>query len=451
MGRLFGTDGIRGIANADLTAELAQSVGRAVSTVLSDGGHRRLSVLLGCDTRASSNMLCASVAAGLCSVGSDAVFMGVVPTPAIAYLVKKYRADAGIMITASHNSAEYNGIKIIRGDGFKLPDPLEDRIESIVLDRVLTPTFPTGAGVGDVNFSFNAVDDYVEHLRQTSEGDLSGLSFAIDCANGAASRTAKRLFESLGVRCHMLSDVPDGSNINRACGSVHMERLSEYVAANKLDGGFAFDGDADRCLFCDENGNLLSGDVIMAILALDLRERGLLQNFTVVGTVMTNLGFMKFCRDHGLFFSSTKVGDRFVLEEMLLKGYSFGGEQSGHIIIRNYATTGDGQLTAVQMLGAMKRAGKPLSELATVMTVFPQAYINIPVSPEGKLSFYTDPDISAAVSASESRLGASGRVLVRPSGTEALIRVMVDAEDEARAHAEANAIAAVIREKLPSK
>ena len=450
MGRLFGTDGVRGVANQTLTRELAMDIGAAAAMVLSGINARRRPVfVIGMDTRISSDMLALSAASGLCSVGADVIMLGTVPTPAVAFLVGKYKADAGIMISASHNPAEYNGIKLFSGDGTKLPDELEERIEAIVLDRAAPIPRPLGAGVGKVTYmNDRAPKDYVDHLRSTVAFSLDGLNIAVDCANGSASVSAQLLFESLGAKVHMLSCEPDGMNINDNCGSTHMETLTQYVIDNHLDAGIAFDGDADRCLCVDENGRQIDGDMIMAICALDMKKRGMLARNTVVGTIMTNLGFIKFCEHEGIHFAATKVGDRYVLEEMLLEDYYFGGEQSGHVIFRHFATTGDGQLTAIQLLSLMRREGKPLSQLADVMTRYPQCMINVRVSPEGKLAFYTDPDVKAAIDDAKSQLGTEGRIVVRTSGTEPLIRVMVEVSDDDKIHAVAQSVADTIKRTL---
>lgn len=450
MGRLFGTDGVRGVANQTLTRELAMDIGAAAAMVLSGINARRRPVfVIGMDTRISSDMLALSAASGLCSVGADVIMLGTVPTPAVAFLVGKYKADAGIMISASHNPAEYNGIKLFSGDGTKLPDELEERIEAIVLDRAAPIPRPLGAGVGKVTYmNDRAPKDYVDHLRSTVAFSLDGLNIAVDCANGSASVSAQLLFESLGAKVHMLSCEPDGMNINDNCGSTHMETLTQYVIDNHLDAGIAFDGDADRCLCVDENGRQIDGDMIMAICALDMKKRGMLARNTVVGTIMTNLGFIKFCEREGIHFAATKVGDRYVLEEMLLEDYYFGGEQSGHVIFRHFATTGDGQLTAIQLLSLMRREGKPLSQLADVMTRYPQCMINVRVSPEGKLAFYTDPDVKAATEEAKRLLGTEGRIVVRTSGTEPLIRVMVEGSDDEKIHAVAQSVADTIKRTL---
>ncbi|MBQ0011036.1 MAG: phosphoglucosamine mutase [Ruminococcus sp.] len=448
MGRLFGTDGVRGVANSELTPETALAIGRAAATVLTDGCRRRPVFVVGCDTRISSDMLAGALSAGLCSVGADVIFLGTISTPAVAYLIGLYKADAGIMISASHNPSEFNGIKVFGGNGHKLPDELEERIESLILDGKADYPAPVGDGVGKITFASEAATDYIAHLKSTVLYAPSEMRVAVDCANGSASVTAKRLFADLGVQADILFDHPNGTNINESCGSTHMEALSAYVTEHKLDCGIAFDGDADRCLFVDENGNLTDGDMLMAICSLDLKERGRLNRNTVVGTVMTNFGFGKFCEENGLRFASTKVGDRFVLEEMLLEDYSFGGEQSGHIIFRDFATTGDGQLTAVQVLSLMKRKGKKLSELSGVMTRYPQVTLNIRTTADGKIRFYTDGEITKAIESAKEQLDSHGRILVRPSGTEPLIRVMVESMDTEEMQTVADRVAAVIRDRV---
>ena len=451
MGRLFGTDGVRGIANTELTCERALEIGRAAAEVLTDGCRRRPLFVVGSDTRTSSDMLSCAVMAGICSMGADVISLGVVPTPAVAYLVGKYKADAGVMISASHNPSEFNGIKIFSGDGYKLPDALEERIEAIVLDKESKLESPVGAGVGKLSHAEKATMDYIDHVKSSVLYSLDGMNVAIDCSNGSASVSARQLFTDLGANAHILNDSPNGSNINENCGSTHIDQLAKYVVENGLDCGVAFDGDADRCLAVDENGNVIDGDMIMAICALDLMERGRLNHAAVVGTIMTNFGFGKFCEANNLKFVATKVGDRFVLEEMLQEDYSFGGEQSGHIIFRDFATTGDGQLTACQLLSLIRRKQKKLSELASVMTRYPQTIVNLTVSAEGKILFYTDRDVKEAIEKAKAELGDTGRVVVRPSGTEPLIRVMAEGNDMDQIKKVCDDIASVIEKKLDGK
>ncbi len=451
MGRLFGTDGVRGIANTELTCTRALEIGRAVGTIFIESGKKRPLVVVGSDTRKSSDMLINAVSAGLCSVGADVVNLGVVSTPAVAIIIGKYKADAGIMISASHNPSEFNGIKVFSGDGFKLPDMLEERVEDIVLEGDRATARPIGGEVGKISYDRESINDYIAHIKNSLLNDLKGLKVAIDCANGSASATARKLFSELGAEIIVMNDCPNGTNINDNCGSTHIENLAEFVVKNGFDCGVAFDGDADRCLCVDEKGNVVDGDMIMAICALDMKERGTLNHNTVVGTIMTNLGFKKFCEANNIGFIATKVGDRYVLEEMLLEGYALGGEQSGHIIFREFATTGDGQLTAAQLLSLLARKGKKLSELASVMTRYPQTIINLKVTNEGKLLFYSDTDIKDAMDKATATLGDKGRLVVRPSGTEPLIRVMVEALDDDLATGVAKQVADVIYEKIGLK
>ena len=429
MGRLFGTDGARGVANTELTSELAMQIGRAAAEVLITADGKRPKGLIGKDTRASGDMLEAALSAGLCSVGADVYLLGVVPTPAVAFLAKAYAADAAVMISASHNPCEYNGIKIFNGEGYKLSDALEEQIEAIVLDHAVQLPTPVGGAVGRVKVCEKAVDDYIRHLLSTVSVDLNGLHIAVDCANGSASATAKKLFSALGVRCEMLSCTPDGVNINDNCGSTHMEQLIAYVKKHKLDGGVAFDGDADRCLAVDENGNILDGDQMIAAVAYDLKERGELRGNTAVVTVMSNLGFFRYCESVGIDVASTKVGDRYVLEEMLKNDFVIGGEQSGHIIMRQYATTGDGQLSALHLLSMARRLGWKLSRVGALMQRYPQVLANVRADADAKAKYAADAGIAKLIEDTNKALDRDGRVLVRPSGTEPLIRVMVEGKD----------------------
>ena len=447
MGRLFGTDGARGIANSELTCELATNIGRAAAYVLTEKTTEKPKVLIGKDTRVSSNMLEMALAAGLCSVGADVVLVGFVPTPAIAFLVKDREADAGIMISASHNPCEYNGIKIFDGNGYKLPDALEEEIEALVLDDMSPIKFPVGGEVGSVFLRHDYVDLYIDHLAKSVDTDLSGLKIAIDCANGCASYTAEKLFTRLGATVHMMHCNPNGVNINARCGSTHMEDLTDYINGHDMDLGLAFDGDSDRCLAVDENGKLIDGDRMIAVFALDMKNKGILNDDTAVVTVMTNLGFKQFAERNGINVLETKVGDRYVLEEMIKHNYQIGGEQSGHIIFKNFATTGDGQLSGAMLAAILAKTGKPASEIASVMTVLPQTLVNINASPELKEKLNTDSDIKAAIENVKKELGKSGRILVRASGTEPLIRVMLEGENIAGIKRLARDVAAVIEGK----
>ena len=456
MGRLFGTDGARGIANSELTCEMAMKIGRAAAMVLTKHSNKRPRVLIGMDTRASSQMLESAIAAGLCSVGADVMLLGEIPTPAVAYLVKKYEYDAAVMISASHNPCEYNGIKIFQGNGYKLPDALEEEIEGIILDKTQIPPVKIGGDVGRITRSKTALLDYVDYLYSIAEDDLeeyglknfNGLKIAVDCSNGAASATAPELFMRLCDDCFFMASHPNGTNINANCGSTHLEILQDFVVRNNCDAGLAFDGDADRFLAVDEKGNVVDGDRLIAIFAKHMKSKNKLKNNTAVVTVMSNMGFFKFCEENDIKCEKTKVGDRYVLENMLENDYAIGGEQSGHIIFRDHASTGDGELSALKLLCIMKETGRRLSELADEMTVFPQTLINVRVSDFGKVRFPRDEEIKKAIAAAEAELGDNGRVLVRVSGTEPLVRVMIEGKDEAKINILAQEIAQVVKERL---
>jgi phosphoglucosamine mutase len=448
MGRLFGTDGARGVANSELTCELAMKIGRAAAMVLTESCAHKPKVMIGMDTRASSHMLASAIGAGLCSVGADVLVLDVVPTPAVAFLVKEYDYDAAVMISASHNPCEYNGIKIFQGNGYKLPDSLENEIEEIILDETKVPPVVLGGDVGRIHFSSKAVDDYIFHLAMTADGDFKGMKIALDCANGSASVSARALFTRLGAQCFIINDKPNGTNINENCGSTHLEQLQKYVVENKCDIGFAFDGDADRLLVVDENGEVVDGDKIIAVCSKFMKENNKLKNDTAVVTVMSNMGFFKFCEKNGINCVKTKVGDRYVLEEMVKNGYVIGGEQSGHIIFLDYATTGDGQMSAIQVLNVLKHTGKKISELASEMQVYPQVLINVRVSNFGKARLDKDDEVQLAIREASEELGDTGRVLVRVSGTEPLVRVMLEGEDYTQIKSLAESIAKVIEERL---
>ena len=448
MGRLFGTDGARGVANSELTCELAMQIGRAAAMVLAEKDIHRPRVMIGKDTRMSSDMLESAIAAGLCSVGADVLLLGVVPTPAVAFLVKEKGYDAGVMISASHNPCEYNGIKIFKSDGYKLPDAVEEEIEQIILDETAVPPVRIGGEVGTVRSDPSMRDEYIRHVYRTSDYIFADMHIALDCANGSAAYTAPKLFADLGAQCELLACEPDGVNINRDCGSTHLQNLQSYVREHHLDAGFAFDGDADRLLCVDADGNVVDGDKIICICASDLKSRGKLRNDTAVVTVMSNMGLRKFCEERGIRTENTKVGDRYVLENMLQNDYVLGGEQSGHVIFLDYANTGDGQLTAVQVLNVMKRTGRTLASLASEMEVFPQVLQNVRVSNMGKIRLATDPEVQAAIAEAEKELGESGRVLVRVSGTEPLVRVMLEGKDRALIEKLCGEIAEVVRERL---
>ncbi len=449
MGRLFGTDGARGVANTELTCELSMQIGRAAAMVLSKKlNGKKPKVLIGVDTRASSEMLESAISAGLCSVGADVLLLGVVPTPAVAYLVREYSYDAGIMISASHNPCEYNGIKIFQSNGYKLPDALENEIEEIILDNVMEIPAPTGGEVGRILRAENAVYDYIEHLLSATNMSFKGYKIALDCANGSSSVSAEEVFTDLGAEVIVINSNPDGVNINKDCGSTHMEQLQKYVVENGCHMGFAFDGDADRMLAVDHTGELVDGDKCIAICAKHMKQLGKLKKDTAVVTVMSNMGFFKFCEENGIKCEKTKVGDRYVLENMSANGYSIGGEQSGHIIFLQYATTGDGQLSAIQLLSVVKDTGKTLKELASEMEVYPQVLINVRVSNFGKAQFPKDREVQNAIKHVENELGDDGRILVRLSGTEPLVRVMLEGKDLDKIKELGESVAQVVKERL---
>lgn len=449
MGRLFGTDGVRGIANENLTSELALQIGRAAAMVLiKESKSAKPTVLIGKDTRASGDMLEAALTAGFTSVGCNVLSVGIVPTPAVAYLVCQYGCEAGVMISASHNPCEYNGIKIFQKTGYKLDDAIEEEIESIILDNTQKIPVLLGGEVGNRLYCKTAVSDYVEHIVSTASVRFDGLSIALDCANGSASVCAKDIFTALGARCIMLSDTPDGVNINDNCGSTHPEELMRFVKDAGLDLGLAFDGDADRMLAVDENGELVDGDKVIAICSKRMKEEGTLKKNTAVVTVMSNMGFFKFCKENDIECAKTAVGDRYVLEKMLKDGYNIGGEQSGHVIFLDYASTGDGELSGVQLIETVVKSGKKLSELAGIMRVYPQVLINVKVTDEGKKKYNNDEYIISAVQQAEMELSGEGRVLVRVSGTEPLVRVMLEGADIDQITKLGNTIADVVRERL---
>ena len=449
MGRLFGTDGARGIANTEISCELAMKIGRATAMVLAEGrSNTKLKVLVGTDTRQSADMLSSAISAGLCSVGCDVLLLGVVPTPAVAFLVKEYSYDAGIMISASHNPCEYNGIKIFRSNGYKLPDEMEDRIEAIILDEIIPPPLKVGAEVGSITSGKNAIKDYIHHIERTAVAHFYGMRIAIDCANGSASVTANELFRKLGAECSVINCKPDGENINKNCGSTHIEALQKYVSENGFDLGFAFDGDADRLLCVDNEGKLVDGDKIIAICAKHMKDEGRLNANTAVVTVMSNLGLFQYLEKNNINCIKTKVGDRYVLEKMLECGYHIGGEQSGHVIFLDYATTGDGQVTAVQLLNVIRSTGKSLKELADEIEIYPQVLKNVRVSALGKLRLFEDNDIKLAIEEAEKELKDTGRVLVRASGTEPLVRVMIEGKNSEQINRLADQVSEVIRERL---
>ena len=448
MARLFGTDGVRGVANSELTAELAYKLGQAGAYVLTSETRHAPKILGGMDTRTSGNMLEAALVAGICSVGAEAVCLGVIPTPAVAYLTRHYKADAGVVISASHNPFEFNGIKFFNSKGYKLPDSTEDKIEELVRAGSDEISLPVGEKIGKKSEGKDALKDYVDFLRGTINCDLKGLKIAIDCANGAAYEAAPALLSELGAEIFVINNCPDGTNINRNCGSTHMSELKQYVKEIGADIGFAFDGDADRVLAVDENGIMVDGDQVMAIIGLALKQEGRLEKNTIVATVMSNLGFNIMAQHHGLNLVKAKVGDRYVLEEMLDKGYILGGEQSGHVIFLEHNTTGDGLLTALQLLSVLKTSGKKLSEMASVMQVLPQVLKNARVKNENKHNYMEDDMIARLCSELEAEFHGEGRVLIRPSGTEPLVRVMIEGKDKEYITRRAAELADIIEKRL---
>ncbi len=445
MGRLFGTDGARGVAITELTCETAMLIGRAAALVLTKNiTDRKPKIFIGKDTRISSDVLEAALCAGICSVGADAVKLGVVPTPAVAWLIREKGADAGVMISASHNSVEFNGIKLFASTGYKLPDAVEAEIEALILDTPGEIPLKSHTEIGRITDYTTAQDDYIDYIVSCIDTRLDGTYLALDCANGSSSATAQKLFEKLGAKVDMLSAEPDGTNINDNCGSTHMENLMAYVPAHGCDAGLAFDGDADRCLAVDEKGNLVDGDKLIAIAAYSMKQKGTLKNNTAVVTIMSNLGFFRFAEREGIATAATKVGDRYVLEEMLAKGYNIGGEQSGHIIFLDHASTGDGQLSGAKTIETLVNSGKKMSELAEIMECFPQMMLGVRIKPEHKNVWREDEKVKAVMAEYEEKLGSDGRILVRESGTEPLIRVMVEGKDAALMEESCRGIAAEI-------
>lgn len=452
MGKLFGTDGVRGLANTELTPELAFKLGRAGAYVLTKKARGMPRVLLAKDSRQSGDMLEAALTAGLCSIGAEVIHAGVIPTPAVAFMVRTHKMDAGAMISASHNPMPDNGIKFFSGEGFKLPDEIEDEIEAAIekidagnddLPR------PTGAKVGTIKQSPNVSGEYISYLLSTVPGlDLSGMKVVLDCANGATSEIAPAVLKKLGAKVTAFFNEPTGLNINENCGAVHSESLQAYMKAHDADVGITFDGDGDRMQAVCEKGNLIDGDAVMAIIGQDLYELGALKKNTIVATVMSNQGFEVFCNKNGLSLCRANVGDRYVLEKMLAEGYSLGGEQSGHVIFLDHSTTGDGILTALQLLAVLARKNKPISALAGVIETFPQVLINATVPNPRKPELSTNPEIQRVQAEIEAAMNNEGRILVRPSGTEPVVRVMLEGRDSAKIKAWAKTLADVIEKNL---
>ena len=448
MGRLFGTDGVRGIANKELTPELAFNLGKAGAYVLKAKNDRPV-VVIGKDTRISGDMLENALASGILAVGGNVIKAGVIPTPAVAYLARYYDADAGIVISASHNTFEYNGIKFFNGEGYKLDDLLEEKIEDIIISSVDVNSHITGDLIGRcLEASENAEDLYMRHLLETVDFRLEGKKIALDCANGASYRIARKVYEALGAEVTVMGDKPDGININDGCGSTHPEKLAELVKLTGADIGMAFDGDADRLIVVDEKGRVLDGDRVIAICARMLKEQGRLKENRVTVTVMSNIGFHKAMEESGIEVDVTGVGDRYVLESMLETGCVIGGEQSGHIIFKEHTTTGDGILSSLQFMGAVTCSGRKPSEMADEIEIFPQVLVNAGINNDYKKTYMKDPEIADEIRRIEEKMAGNGRVLIRPSGTEPLVRVMIEGDDEKQLEELAQGLAHMIEEKF---
>lgn len=446
MARLFGTDGVRGIANEELTPMLAMQFGQAGAYVLTKEKEHKPTIMIGCDTRVSSDMLANALMAGACSVGANCIYVGVIPTPAIAYLTQKYKVDAGVVISASHNPVEFNGIKFFDGNGFKLPDSMEDEIEELISNKLPGIKFPIGTGVGKIKYRTDAREEYINHAIQSVHVNLTGIKIVVDCAEGASYYTSVEALKELGGEVVAIHNNPDGTNINANCGSTHTEELQARVVFEKAHIGLAFDGDADRLLAVDENGNMIDGDQIMAIIGNHLNNQGKLKNNTIVATIMSNLGFFLMGEEKRITMEQTKVGDRYVLERMREIDASLGGEQSGHIIFLDENTTGDGLLSALHLLQVMVDTGESLSELAKVMTVLPQALVNAKVANHKKEKYIEYTEIAGAIQRLEEKYAGEGRVLIRPSGTEPLVRVMIEGKDSHVIQKDAKELASLIQD-----
>lgn len=448
MGKYFGTDGVRGVANNELTPELVYKLGRAGAFVLNKENQHKPIIIVGMDTRISGDMLEASLISGMCSVGASVISLGVIPTPAVAYLIKKYNADAGVMISASHNPFKDNGIKFFDNNGFKLSDDLENEIENFIDNDFDKIPYAQGEEIGTKKLKEEANRDYIEFLKSTINTNFESLNITVDCANGATYKVAPIIFNELKASTTTIFTEPNGVNINKDCGSTHMENLCKEVLKNKSHIGIAFDGDGDRCLLVDETGSIVDGDEIMAICGNYLNEQGKLKNNTIVVTVMSNLGLFIMGKEKNIDISTTKVGDRYVLEEIISKGYNFGGEQSGHIIYLDHSTTGDGILTAIKLLEVMKNTGKKLSELKKIINVLPQVLANAKVDNNKKYDYLENEEIKKEIESLEKRFEGEGRVLIRPSGTEPLVRVMIEGKDQKVIEEEAIKLANLIEKLL---
>ncbi len=449
MSRMFGTDGVRGVAGTELSIDLATKLGQAGAYVLTEGrGDKKPTILVGCDTRISGGMLANALIAGICSVGADAVYAGVMPTPAVAYLTRKHGFDAGVVISASHNPMEFNGIKFFNRDGYKLPDSMEDEIQRQIESGMADIESPTGEKIGHVKYAFDMDREYVDFEKENVPIDLSGMKIVVDCAEGASYKTNTQVLKELGADLVAIHTHPTGTNINDHCGSTHMEQLAQRVRDEKADIGIAFDGDADRMLAVDENGNMVDGDQIMAICANFMKKQGTLKKNTVVVTVMSNLGFTLMGEREGLHIATTQVGDRYVLERMKAEGYNIGGEQSGHIIFLDSNTTGDGMLSALRLLEVMVTEKKSLSELASIMEVLPQALVNAHVPNDRKTSYNDYSEIREGIRKLEDKFAGQGRILIRPSGTEPLVRVMIEGKNQNEIDRDAHELASLIEKVM---
>lgn len=445
MSKMFGTDGIRGIANQDLTSTFSKNLGIAIATVLGEEQSNN-KIVIGRDTRISGKRIVDDLIAGLTSVGINIIDLGIIPTPAVSYLVTKYQALAGIMVSASHNPSEYNGIKIFDYKGYKISNDEEDKIEKKY--KTIEKTVMHNYQPGTILTNYNPLEDYVEYLKNACSIKINNLKIGIDCANGAAYQTADLLFKKLKCQPYIINNTPNGTNINKNCGATHIETLAKYVKENNLDCGIAYDGDADRCIMVDNTGEPVDGDNLLAILAQDLQKEGKLSQTTLVGTIMSNLGLQEFCQKNNITFKKTKVGDRNIIEEMCKNNYNLGGEPSGHIIYKNYSNTSDGELASLKILEIMQKNNQSLKELASVMTKYPQVLINIKVNNNQKNNILNHPKIIELINQTEAKLYPNGRLLVRKSGTEPLIRIMVEGTEQDQIEKCANDLAQKITELL---
>ncbi len=453
MRKYFGTDGIRRIANTELTPELVYKVAKAGAYVLSKHTDHTPTILIGRDTRISGTLIESAMVAGFLSYGANVKLLGVLPTPGVAYLTRKLNADASVVISASHNTFEFNGIKYFSNKGMKIPDTLEEEIEEIMESGKLDELTAKNEKIGVSEYALDLMDEYVYFFRKNFDDIIDKYNHdnfvvALDTANGATSVVAEKVFKALGINYRIINNHPDGININDNCGSTHLEGLKKYVVENKMSLGVAYDGDGDRCLAVDENGNEIDGDKLLAIISNSLRRKGKLQKDTIVATVMSNLGLNKFARDNGLELLQTKVGDRYVLEEMLKDGYNLGGEQSGHVILLDYNPTGDGILTSLMLITAILEENKKASELASMIKLYPQILINAKVNSNKKYDYEKDEEIKTAIDKLEREFAGNGRVLIRPSGTEPLVRVMIEGENQEYITKKAEEIANLIEKKL---